>query len=290
MTRLDLLILACALAVPFALILFWMERAEKRRRILTRTAFLSRRRTPPPLLSFIPWRELAGMETRLAGVAVFLSLMLSFMFALPLWLMLAQLAVVCPLAWYVARRCRLARFRARFAERFPEAVDSLTRAVQSGVPVDRALASLGDIFEGVMADRFRRLVQQLELGVPFRDALRNFSRALDLPDVDYFCSVLALNRESGSPLSPMLITLGRTLRERQAVDRKLRGLTSESRASATVLSFLPLIIIGLQAFLNPGQFAFLLDDPTGRFILGYCTISIVAGLLIIRRMSRLLEA
>jgi tight adherence protein B len=290
MPRLELILLVSGLAVPLALGLFRLERTERRRRILRRTAFLSGRREAPPLLSFIPWRELGSVEIRMAGLAVFLSLVIAFMFALPIWLILAQLAVICPLAWYVARRCRLARLRARFAERFPEAVDSLTRAVRSGVPVDRALASLGDIFDGVMADRFRRLVRQLELGVPFRDALRNFSRSLDLPDVDYFCSVLALNRESGSPLSPMLITLGRTLRERQAVDRKLRGLTSESRAAATVLSFLPLIIIGLQAFLNPGQFAFLLGDPTGRLVLGYSTISIVAGLLIIRRMSRLLEA
>lgn len=271
-----------------ALALVWLEKTRARRKLAARIAAL-RMTQPPTLASRIPWRTLTGLESRMALVGLSLVLIFAFMLNLSVWFTLALLAVFCPLAWITARRYRIAHFRQRFAERFPEAVDGLTRAVQAGVPVEKALASLGEIFEGVMAERFRKLVWQLELGFSFRDALRNFSADLNLPDVDYFCAVLALNRESGSPLSPMLVTLSKTLRERQAVDRRLRGLTAESRASARILSFLPLVIVGLQAFLNPAQFDFLLSDPTGRLILGYCAGSIVIGLLIIRRMSRLLE-
>ena len=288
MPRFELLALLPLILLAGGII--WMERKRKERALEARVAFLRRSQRQHPLLLRIPWKELAGMETQMALVGVALSLVLAFMFDLPLWFMAVQMALVCPVAWVLVRRFRLKRFRARFAERFPDAVDGLTRAVQAGVPVERALASLGEIFEGVMADRFKRLVQQLELGVPFRDALHNFSDSLNLPDVDYFCSVLALNRESGSPLSPMLITLSQTLRERQAVERKLQGLTAEARGSARILSFLPLFIIGLQAFMNPKQMEFLLQDPTGRIVLGYCIISMAVGLLTIRRMSRMLES
>jgi len=39
------------------------------------------------------------------------------------------------------------------------------------------------------------------------ERLGNFADELDDPDVDFFCEVLALNRETGSALSPMLASL-----------------------------------------------------------------------------------
>jgi tight adherence protein B len=71
------------------------------------------------------------------------------------------------------------------------------------------------------------------------------------------------------------------------VDRKLQALTAESRGAARILSILPLFVIGLQAFLNPKQLQFLIADPVGRTVIGYCLISMFIGLMVIRRMSRL---
>ena len=179
--------------------------------------------------------------------------------------------------------------RQRFKESFPDAVSSLARAVQAGVPVERALGSLSELFDGELSRRFKRLTLHLELGVPFREALTAFSSELDMPDVDFFCSILALNRESGSRLSPMLISLRQTLRDRKAVDRKLQALTSESRGAARILTALPFFVIGLQALLNPKQISFLFTDPAGRTVLAVCAMCMWAGVVIIRRMSRLLE-
>jgi tight adherence protein B len=284
-STLDILLLIPLLtAAAFAL---YSLRRRETKLLYARLDFLREKDPPPPVLDKIPWGELARIETRVAAGGVLLSVLAVFMINLPWWVMPLQLVVVCPLAWMLVRRYRLSRFRKKFAERFPEAVDGLTRAVQAGVPLERALASLGDIFTGEMAERFRKLVRQMEIGVPFREALQNFSASLNLADVDFFCAVLAVNRETGSPLSPMLISLSKTLSERRNVARKLQGLTAESRSAATVLSLLPIFIIGLQAFLNPSQLRFLLSDPVGRTVVAYCVCSMVAGLVVIRRMSRL---
>jgi tight adherence protein B len=110
-----------------------------------------------------------------------------------------------------------------------------------------------------------------------------------MPDVDFLCSILALNREIGSRLSPMLGSLRQTLKDRRAVDRKLQALTSESRSAARILTILPFFVIGLQAFLNPRQISFLFSDPTGRSVLAICAICMWLGVMIIRRMSKLME-
>ncbi len=279
-------------AVLILLACIWvMFRAGERRRVLdARLLSLRGERFERPRLRRVPLKALSSPETQIATAGVVLSLVFAFMLNLPVWFLLLQLCLTCPLAWLLVRRYRLQRMRRRFAERFPEAVDSFTRAVQAGVPVEKIIASLGDIYDGEIGERFRRLVHHLELGMPFREALRHFSRDLDLPDVDFFCAVLALNRETGSQLSPMLLSLSQMLRDRRAVDRKLQALTSESRAAARVLCALPFFIIGLQLFLNPRQMDFLLYDPTGRTVLGCCIACMIVGLLIVRRMSRMMEA
>jgi tight adherence protein B len=224
------------------------------------------------------------------GLIVFVAtLAMGFTLNLPWFLNLLLIAFSGPIIFWLLRRHRLGKIRREFASFFPETVDSLNRAILAGVPVERALASMADLYHGEIAKRFRRLVQLLELGVPFREALNAFSKQLDLPDVDFFCAIMALNRDSGSRLSPLLTSLSRTLRERQSVDRKLKGLTAESRSSARILMILPIIVIVLQSFVNPDHLNFLLSDSVGRILLGYVAISILAGFLIIQRMSNLME-
>ena len=192
-------------------------------------------------------------------------------------------------SWIIVRRWRLDRARRAVLSRFPEAVDNFTRSIQAGIPVDRALKILGEAYDDEFGRRVLKLCREMKVGLPFREALGNFADELDDPDVDFFCEVLALNRETGSALSPMLASLSMMLRERRAIDRKLKALTSESRASARVLCLLPVFILGLQAFLNPSQLLFLVNDPAGRIVAGCALACMLAGFIIIQRMSRSLN-
>ncbi|MDR1658291.1 MAG: type II secretion system F family protein [Deltaproteobacteria bacterium] len=234
------------------------------------------------------WANLKNAENKGALLVIALTWVAIMILRLPLWLGSILVPVLAVVAWWAIRRQRVKKIRILFARRFPDAVATLTRAVQAGVPVERALGSIGEIYEGEIAERFTQLVRHLELGVGFRDALKLFSHDLNLPDVDFFCAILALNREHGSRLSPMLVSLGQTLRDRKSAERRLQALTAETRGSARILSVLPIFVIGLQAFLNPKQLQFLIADPLGRTVLGYCLVSMWIGLLVIRRMSRLL--
>jgi tight adherence protein B len=263
----------------------WARRKRTKRKLVK--LFASRVASPSP--AGLPSLKRRSPELKIAALAILAILAASLMVNLNLYLTLAAAFIAVPLAWWFLRRRRLKKMRRDFSDYFAEAVDSLNRAVQAGVPVEKALASVGELYHGELGDRFRRLVNLLELGTPFREALADFTYQLDMPDVEFFCAVLALNRESGSKLSPLLTSLGRTLRERQSVDRKLRGLTAESRGAARILMVLPVVVIALQAFLNPSHLSFLLTDSIGRLLLGYAAVSMTAGFLIIQRMSRLTE-
>ncbi|MDO4937216.1 MAG: type II secretion system F family protein [Sutterellaceae bacterium] len=228
-------------------------------------------------------------EAQCAAATCLISLALVGYFGLNVWLSGALVVLSTVLVWFVVKQRRLARLRKAFLSRFPESVDSFARSIKAGIPLERALSVLGTSVGGELGRRYLKLTEELKVGLPFRECLHNFSDEVDDPDVDFFCGVLALTRETGSPLSPMLATFSEMLRERKAVDRKLEGLTAESRASARVLCLLPLFLMGLEFFLNPSHLYFLVNDPTGRIVTGACLAVIVCGFLIIQRMSRSLE-
>lgn len=228
-------------------------------------------------------------ETQAGAATALIALALVGYLDLNLWLSAALAVLATLLVWFAVKQRRIARIRKAFLSRFPESVDSFARSIKAGIPLERALSVLGTSLGGELGARYTRLTEELKVGLPFRECLHNFSEDVDDADVDFFCGVLALTRETGSPLSPMLATFSEMLRERKAVDRKLEGLTAESRASARVLCLLPLFLMGLEFFLNPSHLYFLVNDPTGRIVTGACLAVIVCGFLIIQRMSRSLE-
>ncbi|WP_197034981.1 type II secretion system F family protein [Herbaspirillum sp. RV1423] len=240
-----------------------------------------------PDLHWRRWLRLLGPDANAIGLVGFGAVLFGAWFGLPWWSVPLAALFGAWMAHDLFRRHRLRQARSQFIQNFPDAVNHLTRAIQAGIPIERSLAALGETFDAELGRRFRRFGQELELGVPFRDALNHLSAELDIPDVTFFCAALALNRESGGPLAHILATLGKTLRERRATASRLRALTAESRAAARILGALPIIILLLQAWLNPRQFYFLLNDPIGHLILIYAATSIVTGLAVIWRMARL---
>ena len=288
--RTNLLLLAGTLLIIAMLFVMWKDEREKdkaleeRLRGLAGASGAKKEKTGMKLALLMKRTECqAALVVAIAALAASWFMKLGIMAGLFL-VMLTSGA-----AWVMVHRWRLDQARKAFLARFPEAIDNFARSIQAGIPVDRALKIVGETYDDEFGRRITKLCQEMEVGLPFREALHNFADAIDNADVDFFCEVLALNRETGSALSPMLASLSMMLRERRSVDRKLKSLTAESRASARVLCLLPVFILGLQAFLNPSQVLFLANDPTGRVVAGYCLASMLVGFIIIQRMSRSLN-
>lgn len=176
--------------------------------------------------------------------------------------------------------------RESFLNDLPDAVDAMARLVHAGISVEMALGEMGKYFSEPIRSRFLEVQSQLELGVPFGAVMRKLATDIPVPELEFFCTVLAINREIGGRISDILTRLSHSLRDRLNARRGLEVLTSEPRTSAKIVAFIAVAIIAMQMVLNPDNFHFLLYDPTGRTVLAYAAASIVLGLLIIRRMTR----
>ncbi len=192
--------------------------------------------------------------------------------------------VILPYAYASIRRNR--RFE-KFEELFPEAIDTLARAVRAGHAFTTALEMItGEISEPI-AGEFRQLYEEQKFGMPVRDALMNLTERVPLVDVKFFVTAVMLQRETGGNLAEILDNLSYVIRERFKIQRQVRVYTAQGRLTMALLMGMPPIIVAVMLVLNPGFIRPLFADPIGHaLVVGGITLQTV-GYFVIRKIIRI---
>src|SRR5207245_3043749 len=131
-----------------------------------------------------------------------------------------------PYAYASYRRTK--RFE-KFEELFPEAIDTLARAVRAGHAFTTALEMIADEVAEPVAGEFRKLFEEQKFGLPVRDALLNLTERVPLVDVKFFVTAVMLQRETGGNLEEILDNLSYVIRERFNILRPLKVCTALGR-------------------------------------------------------------
>ena len=191
---------------------------------------------------------------------------------------------ILPYAYASIRRNR--RFE-KFEELFPEAIDTLARAVRAGHAFTTALEMItGEISEPI-AGEFRQLYEEQKFGMPVRDALMNLTERVPLVDVKFFVTAVMLQRETGGNLAEILDNLSYVIRERFKILRQVRVYTAQGRLTMALLMGMPPIIVAVMLVLNPGFIRPLFADPIGHaLVVGGITLQTV-GYFVIRKIIRI---
>src|SRR5271166_1725800 len=151
----------------------------------------------------------------------------------------------------------------KFEELFPEAIDTLARAVRAGHAFTTALEMIANELSEPVAGEFRQLYEEQKFGLPVRDALVNLTDRVPLVDVKFFVTAVMLQRETGGNLAEILDNLSHIIRERFKIQRQVRVHTAQGRLTMVLLMALPPTIVVLMQILNPGFIAPLFTDPLG---------------------------
>ncbi len=188
------------------------------------------------------WIVLAGTFA-LGRVAAELALPLAGLAGWVLW----------PLAWVLASRMVFATWEAkrrdRLLQQLPDTLATIVRSVRVGIPVTEAIRLVASETEEPTGPEFRQLADELVIGVPLDVALHAMSLRSGLAEYRFFATTVALQAQTGGTLGEALETLADVVRRRIAMRARGYALTSEARASATVLSAMPFFTGGM--ILNP---------------------------------------
>jgi tight adherence protein B len=185
-----------------------------------------------------------------------------------------------------ASHMRTRRFQ-KFEEKFPEAIDTLARAVRAGHAFTTALEMIANEVSEPVAGEFRQLYEEQKFGLPVRDALVNLADRIPLVDIKFFVTAVMLQRETGGNLAEILDNLSYVIRERFKILRQVRVHTAQGRLTMVLLMALPPTIVVVMLLLNPGFIRPLFTDPIGHaLIVGGITLQTM-GYFVIRRIIRI---
>jgi len=219
----------------------------------------------------------------LSGVGLALVVLILSPFPQFAWLGMI-IGALLPYSYASFRRTR--RFQ-KFEELFPEAIDTLARAVRAGHAFTTALELISNEISEPISSEFRKLFEEQKFGLPVRDALLNLTERVPLVDVKFFVTAVMLQRETGGNLAEILDNLSYLIRERFKIMRQVRVYTAQGRLTMMLLMGLPPIIVVTMLLMNPAFIRPLFADPIGHtLIVAGLTLQTV-GYFIIRRIIRI---
>ncbi len=138
-----------------------------------------------------------------------------------------------------------------FTVKFPDAIELLVRGLRSGLPIAETLGVVGSEVPGPVGEEFRQITERIKIGRTMEDSLQETADNLDMPEFNFFCITLAIQRETGGNLAETLANLADVLRKRSQMKLKIKAMSSESKASAYIVGSLPFIVFGMIYWINP---------------------------------------
>jgi tight adherence protein B len=175
----------------------------------------------------------------------------------------------------------------KFEELFPQAIDTLARAVRAGHAFTTALELIANEVAEPIAGEFRKLFEEQKFGLPVRDALVNLTERVPLVDVKFFVTAVMLQRETGGNLAEILDNLSYVIRERFKIQRQVRVYTAQGRLTMLLLMGLPPLIVVTMQVMNPNFIRPLFDDPLGHSLIVVGITLQTIGYFVIRKVIQI---
>ena len=138
-----------------------------------------------------------------------------------------------------------------FNAKFPDAIELLVRGLRSGLPVTETLQVVAQEVPGPVGLEFKGIVERIRIGRTMEESLQDTADRLGIPEFNFFCITLAIQRETGGNLAETLSNLSDVLRKRAQMKLKIRAMSSESKASAYIVGALPFLVFGMIWWINP---------------------------------------
>jgi len=148
-----------------------------------------------------------------------------------------------------------------FTVKFPDAIELLVRGLRSGLPVTETLGVVASEVPGPVGEEFKLITERIKIGRTMEESLQETAERLAMPEFNFFCITLAIQRETGGNLAETLANLADVLRKRSQMKLKIKAMSSESKASAYIVGALPFIVFTMIWWINPDYLAgFFSDD------------------------------
>jgi tight adherence protein B len=169
---------------------------------------------------------------------------------------------------YLVLRFLRSRRQKAFGAQFPDALDMIVRSLRAGHPVPIALTMVSREMRDPIGSEFGIVVDEITYGSDLESALRSLYFRIGQDDLPLFVTAVAIQGSTGGNLGEILENLSGVIRQRFKMRRKIRALAAEGRASAIILSSLPIAMFIIIQVVAPDFYASVWDESITKTALG----------------------
>jgi tight adherence protein B len=226
-----------------------------------------------PLSIFVLATPLLALSALLLALAMHQAVLLALLFAAVLGALPYGY-----LYWLKSQRM------AKFERQLPDALELVSRALRAGHAFSVGLNIVGDEAADPIGIEFKRVSDEVSMGVALPQALQNMTDRLDCVDLRFFVTAVLVQRETGGNLADIIDSLASLIRKRFELQLRVSALSAEGRISGVVLFGLPLVLGVLLYMINPEYLGLLFTDPMGQNLATVGAVLMVMGAVIMKRM------
>jgi tight adherence protein C len=172
-----------------------------------------------------------------AAVMAVVGLLIGLLLANPVYLVVS-LAIGAGLGYYLPvlwLKQQVDGRRAQIQKALPDAMDLLVIAVDAGLGFDAALTRVTDKYKNALSAAFAKMLREVELGRPRREAMDEMGRSSGVDDLHNFVQAVIQSEQFGTGIGKILRIQADEMR------RKRRQRAQEKAAQATLKMLLPMV-------------------------------------------------
>lgn len=167
----------------------------------------------------------------------------------------------------------------KFNEQLGDMLNLMVNGLKAGYSNLQAMDAVSRELPSPISDEFRRVVQEMQIGISMEQALANMLRRIPSEDLDFVITAINVQREVGGNLAEILDVISFTIRERVRLKGEIRVLTAQVMTSGKILAFMPIALVGVLWFINRSYIMEFFNPDRG--ICGYIAMGVAGALIAI---------
>ena len=171
-----------------------------------------------------------------------------------------------------------------FGAQFPDALDIIVRSLRAGHPVPIAITMVARESPDPIGTEFGIVADEITYGADLETAMRNLYFRIGQDDLPLFVTAVAIQGTTGGNLGEILENLSAVIRQRFKMRRKIRALAAEGRASALILSSLPIVMFMIVQLVAPNFYGSVWQEDITKIILACAGGWMAVGNIIMYQM------
>lgn len=161
---------------------------------------------------------------------------------------------------------RAARIRLRMEEQLADAIDLMVGALRAGAGVTSALESAAHEARMPLRPQLEEVLGRIRFGDDPQEVLKALEARVPLETFRLFCSAMSLHWETGGSLSATLATVGRVIRDRIEIQRRIRAMTMQARLAVNTILVVTYFLALLIWRNNPDGMRQFLASAVGQYL------------------------